>query len=353
MDAAERIARAELALKYQLSPVKALNVIKETGSALAFCRLTPDQRQKLLPEMTENRDFSVRELERFQFVVLGESMYPYLLSQIPDPPLVLFYRGAMSSIDLSRSVAIVGTRRPTSYGKMIADRITVEVVQSGLATISGLAFGIDALVHKKTLANQGRTIAVLGTGINTPYPAAHKYIYDQICANGGVILSESYLDAPYSKWVFPKRNRIIAGLTPLTIVIEAALKSGALLTANFAFQYDREVLAVPGPITSDQSQGTNMLIRSEKARLYSDNRDILELFGISGPEQLRLNLDKLSLVQRELIKYIAGGMVQVDQLADRMHLEIDKLNQILGVLELSKFITRSGSGTVNLQIATE
>ena len=207
------------------------------------------------------RYLNLLEQDAIRFIRIRDADYPQLLREINDPPFALFQRGAM--IDTSQPrITIVGTRNITPYGKHVTTELCTELVHAGYSTVSGLAFGVDALTHGATLDALGTTIAVLGGGCDeqTIYPREHLALAHRLLNTGGTILSEMPPRTEPMRHHFPLRNRILAGLSPATIVVEAADASGSLITAHAALDYNRDVFAVPGPITSPQSKGTNRLI---------------------------------------------------------------------------------------------
>ncbi|MBI5742268.1 MAG: DNA-protecting protein DprA [Candidatus Niyogibacteria bacterium] len=220
-------------------------------------------------------DFEVREIK------IGEENYPPLLREIPKAPEILYARGnaALDAEFWARPlVAIVGTRKATNYGLKVARELARELAARGVVVVSGLAFGIDAAAHRGALEASGTTLAILGSGVNQLYPTANADLARELMDRGGAVLSEFAPDFPPDKWTFPQRNRIVAGLTQATIVIEAPEKSGALITAYLALDFNREVGAVPGEITSVNSTGTNALLR-RGAALIRNADDVFELLG--------------------------------------------------------------------------
>lgn len=206
--------------------------------------------------------------------------YPTLLAAIHDPPPQLFLRGSADTALLSApSVAIVGARACSSYGRAVARSLARELAAAGLVVVSGMARGIDGEAHRGALEAGGRTVAVLGCGIDRDYPAAHAELARRICGSGGCIVSEYEPGTEPAPWRFPARNRIIAGLCSATVVVEARERSGALITADFALEEGRDVLAVPGEITSALSAGSNALLRLG-ATPATGAADILEIFGL-------------------------------------------------------------------------
>lgn len=213
------------------------------------------------------------EKHKIKVLVYPEENYPKMLKEIPDPPALIFIRGQLDPHD-EIALAVVGSRKATSYGERVIEELVGPLAQSGLTIVSGLALGIDALAHRATLDAHGRTIAVLGCGLDQVYPTSNIRLADQILASGGAIISEFPLGRAAMKFNFPIRNRIIAGLSLGTLVIEAAIESGSLITAQAALEYNREVFAIPGPINSEMSAGPNHLIQIG-AKLVTSADDIL------------------------------------------------------------------------------
>jgi DNA processing protein len=208
-----------------------------------------------------------------RLLVLGLSDYPALLASIPDPPIVLTVRGSLLRED-QLGIAIVGSRRATGYGRDVARRLSRELAAAGLTITSGLARGIDACAHEGALEAGGRTVAVLGSGLENLYPREHRRLADRIVENGALV-SEFDLDEPPLPSNFPRRNRLITGLSLGTLVVEAAAKSGSLVSARLALDQNREVFAVPGPVSSPTSEGVHALIR-DGARLVEKGADVLD-----------------------------------------------------------------------------
>ncbi|MGD8376505.1 MAG: DNA-processing protein DprA, partial [Acidobacteriota bacterium] len=222
------------------------------------------------PQTRENivnsdwKSIALREIETadrhgIHIFSMNMDIFPLGLAEMPDPPVALYLRGELTDRDLE-SIAIVGPRRPTTYGRMVAEELAGDLAVAGVTVVSGLAEGVDAAAHAGALASGGRTVAFLGSGLDHPYPRANRRLRERIPQSGAVI-SEFPLGTEPRAWHFPQRNRLIAGLSRGTVVVEAARKSGALITAEHAMELGREVFAVPGPVTSDRSEGTLALIR--------------------------------------------------------------------------------------------
>lgn len=225
-------------------------------------------------------DNQLRSIEKNKIKVIDlfESDYPYYLKQASSPPLVLYTKGNIQLLH-QESIAIVGTRTPTDYGKSIAFDFSCQLCSSGLSVVSGLALGVDTAAHKGALSVGGATVAVLGSGFNRIYPHQNNKLA-QLIFEKGLVISEYPLDMAPLACNFPRRNRIISGLSRGVVVIEAAQRSGALITANFALGQNREVFAVPGRINDFQSKGPNSLIK-EGAKLVDSVEDILEELNLS------------------------------------------------------------------------
>ncbi len=202
--------------------------------------------------------------------------FPQALNTIAQAPTSIFTLGNRTVLD-APCVAIVGTRHPTPYGERVAHQLATSLANAGACIVSGMAFGIDGCAHSAALKSKGRTAAVLGAGIDYPYPPSHRRLYQDIAANG-VVISEFGPGIKPFKGCFPRRNRIIAGLSAVTIVVEASVKSGALITAKYALDEGRTVAAVPGPIESPNSHGPNHLIR-DGAQVIASLDDALALLG--------------------------------------------------------------------------
>ncbi len=260
------------ASRAQLLQVKGIG--EETAEAIAQWEKTAD----LAAELKRISDFGCR------IVIQDDSEYPELLRQIYDPPIVLYVKGELQSKD-KNSVAMVGSRMTTPYGMEVARKLGYQLAYLGVTVVSGAARGIDSAAHQGALASKGRTIAVLGTGINLVTPPENASLFEKIAANGAIITQFPF-NRPGDKQSFPIRNRIVAGMTLGTVVVEANLTSGALITANFAAEYGRQVFAVPGRIDSPRSKGCHELIK-KGAKLCEGAEDILSEFEYLFPPSNR------------------------------------------------------------------
>ncbi len=237
--------------------------------------------------------------------------FPPLLAAIHDPPPQLYLRGDGSPELLRRpAVALVGARACSSYGRTVARSLGRDLAAAGLVVVSGLARGIDGEAHRGALDGGGTTVAVLGCGIDRDYPAAHAELARRICDGGGLVVSEYEAGVEPAPWRFPARNRIIAGLCRATVVVEARERSGALITADFALEEGRDVLAVPGEITSSLSAGSNALLRLG-ATPVTCVEDVLEMYGLEARPP---TTDALGSVARALLDRLAEQPLGADEL---------------------------------------
>ena len=374
MNITEKYARINLACNYYLSGRNFLLLLEKYKSAEAIIKNYPKFSQSnFITKKEKENPFEKIKLD--EVVVFGEDFYPQSLIHIPDPPIALFTKGNLVEINFDKTIAVVGTRKISKYGIEVTTKLVDFLVSRGYTVVSGLAYGIDTLAHELTLACGGQTIAVLGTDINYPYPQVNTNLYKKIIENHGLVLSEFYFKEDYGKWVFPRRNRIIAGLCKKIIIIEAPVKSGALITANYGFEFNREVFAVPGSINCENSAGTNLLIKNNKAQILTSFEDLIEgeqlFFGSEMGQQTLLsetldsplnivsrqtgnNLVEKNLLKRANIMEVEKGLVyglikqgvnSFELLVQKCNYDINILFEILGYLELHEFIKRHEDGT--------
>lgn len=280
----------------------------------------------------------------------SDSDYPPLLKQIHKPPEVLYYRGVPPS-SLSNCVSIVGTRRATQYGRQATERLSGEMARAGCTIVSGLTYGIDSWAHARVLEVGGKTAAVLGTGVDDASisPAEKRSLAVKILRDGGCIMSEYPPCAKVFKYHFVQRDRIIAGLSHATVVIEAPAKSGALITAYFALHENREVFAVPGPITSLASEGANTLLKKGAHCLTSlkDIQDVLECLQLA-PSALQVvshSKTKTEEGSREhsILRLLDEKSLHIDEIAIASSLDIQAAVSTLLILEMKGLVKNIGS----------
>ena len=274
-------------------------------------------------------------------VNLFEPSYPASLLQIPDPPLVLYYRGDISFLSKAQCIALVGTRRKTNYGEQVCTKLISGLVENNITIVSGLAYGIDATCHRLALQNNLKTIAVLGSGIDdeTIYPKTNFRLAQEIINSGSALISEYPPLTPAQPYQFVARNRIIAGLSLATIIIECAQKSGALITADFALEYNRSVFAVPGSIFSNLSAGPNWLL-SQGAGAINKPEDILNFLGVESKPIKQEIYTQFTKQELCVLKCIQHEPVSFDCLVEETKLSVPELQIALGNLELNKIISQ-------------
>jgi len=276
-------------------------------------------------------------------ITINDESYPTLLKQIFTPPKELYVLGNLEKEE-KNPLAVVGTRLPSSYGKAICYSLVKELAARGITIISGLAKGIDGIAHEAALDAHGKTIAVLGSGLNVLYPSIHKKLAEEIVTKGGALVSEYPPDTPPDHWQFPARNRIIAGLSQATLVIEAPKKSGALITAFFALNEGREVLSVPGEINKENSGGTNNLIKLG-AKPVTQAQDVLEIFGLETKLDQKEIIKPDSKEEEILLKILKPDeSIHVDKLTELSKLLPSAVLSTLTVMEINKKIKNLGQG---------
>ncbi|GBD93732.1 hypothetical protein BMS3Abin05_01326 [bacterium BMS3Abin05] len=278
------------------------------------------------------------EKHRASILTFWNAHYPESLKRTFDPPVLLFQKGEWLPGD-SISIAVVGTRSPSAYGTQVTEQLTRELVKTGFTIISGLARGIDTIAHRIALKTGGRTIAVLGSGLDLIYPAENKKLAEEI-ETSGAILTEYPLGSKPDAANFPKRNRIISGLALGTLVVEAGEKSGALITANYALEQGREVFAVPGATTSLRSVGTNRLIK-EGAKLVQNVNDILQELDSKLRSLRRLETTSLTATPKNLSEdekkvwdILTDEPQHIDTLSQRLGMASFQVVSLLLTLEL-------------------
>ena len=267
--------------------------------------------------------------------------YPRRLKDIDQPPPVLYLRGDLTPGD-EWAVAIVGTRRITSYGRQVTEEVASTLARNGVTVVSGLARGVDAVAHQAALNAGGRTLAVLGNGVDRIYPPENRRLAEQIISQGALI-SDYPLGTPPAGTNFPPRNRIISGLALAVVVVEAGLDSGALITSTFAVEQGRDVFAVPGSILAHQSKGTNRLIQ-DGAHPLLDPQEILEVLNltmVTEHRSARLVLPTDS-TEAQLLQILSSEPLHVDDIHAKTDMPIEKVSATLAMMELKGMVRQVG-----------
>lgn len=332
-----RLNRLSGVLRMDTDQLRALGIGRKQAQAIFECSM----------ERIEAR-LRIYEQASVAITTFWDEEYPEWLSKIPQPPMVLYTIGDRSLWHLPL-IGIVGTRNPTVYGKKVGEELAYELATLGFGVVSGLARGIDTIAHRGALkAKNGVTIAVLGSAVNEVYPPENLSYYREI-AERGLIVSEFPLGTKTVPGLFPLRNRIIAGLSYGVIVVEAAKPSGALITAERAFETNRDVFAVPGPITSPKSEGCLYLVKSNMAKIITSAQDIVEEYK-HLPAVAKLNQKEhlapktaevspsLSEEERKILQFITGEAKTFDALLDLSHYSFGHLHSVLLSLLMKKKI---------------
>lgn len=293
-------------------------------------------------------------IKQAKFVALCDKEYPVLLKQIDNPPIVLYYKGNLKDVNFDKTIGVVGTRRITSYGKEITQLFSQDLAISGLTVVSGLALGVDAVAGFAAINGGGKTIAVLGSGVDLCYPTVNKPLYDKILGGKGIIVSEFPLSQTPTPGSFPSRNRIIAGLSLGVLVTEGAEDSGSLITADYAFKFNRKVFAIPGPITSSLSKAPLGLI-ARGAKLVLSAEDILTELGVKSyetrtksPNSQFVNLTKDEL---RIVEILENESLHFDEIVRKLNVDSSKVGILLSMMEMNGLIKSTGGGNFSLSLA--
>jgi DNA processing protein len=279
-------------------------------------------------------------MEKEGIVRKEETNYPSKLKKIDTPPSFLRYKGDFSEQIFKNTLAVVGSRRMSSYGKRVTEKLVGEIAEEGITIISGFMYGVDATAHSSALNAGGKTVAVLPCGINIVHPSYQKKLYKEI-AEKGLILSEYEDDFPPERWTYPQRNRIVVGLADAVLVIEAMEKSGSLISSSLAKKYNRKLFAIPGPIFNATSKGTNMLIK-EGATLVTSASDVLSFFDKSRITRKKKREKELSGVEEKIIRFLEMEPSEIDEIVVRMKLPVATVSTTLSMLELKGFLKKEG-----------
>lgn len=349
----ELIHMMALSLVENVGPVNAKRLVAYCGSAENVFRQKKSDLEKVpgvgefiaksvLKSATMSRvekELKFIEKNKVQVFSYLDKGYPQRLKFAEDGPIVLYAKGEMD-LNVPRVASIVGTRKPTEYGREFTERLIKELVKCEVMILSGLAYGIDITAHRAALQNDLQTVAVVAHGMDDVYPGTHRSVAEKMMKNGGM-LSEYMSDTNPDRENFPSRNRIVAGMSDAIIVIETALKGGSMITANLGNDYNRDVFALPGKITDEASIGCNRLIRSHRAALMESPQDFIEAMGwqpASKKEknkgiqpELFLDLDETEIKLMKIIQ--AKGSIGIDLLSVESGMAMSQLSSILLTME--------------------
>lgn len=348
-------AKTGSSIMARLGPLSPTDVVEMTGTKLAARIRMTDRATKLFDAL--KREFDPEETyeklrqKNVEVLTPEDAGYPERLLRIPDPPPALYVRG---KLPVGPSVALVGSRKASPTGLDAARRISQALCERGVCVVSGLALGIDAAAHHGALAGGGPTVGVLGCGIDVVYPRSNRGLFERV-EQDGALVSEYYLGEAPLPWRFPARNRIIAGLTDVLVVVEAAEKSGALITARHALESGRDVWAVPGPLEAAECRGSNKLL-ADGAGVLWDVSDFVEevspttdavsrsVEGVGSQKQLVP--EELPQDEARVLASIGFEPTPVDAVAGHSGVEMSQLLSALALLELKGYVARDATGSL-------
>lgn len=330
-----------------IGPARFRKLLKEFGTAKAAWQATK-------PNFSIENYINKLKRKGVWFIALQDKEYPELLREIKNPPYVLYGRGQVpDSTWFEKSIAVVGARKTTEYGRQVTKLLTNELALNDFTIVSGLALGVDAISHMAALENGGKTIAVLGCGVDCCNPAENQSLYNSILENGSCIVSEFPLGMNPARWTFPARNRIIAGLAQAVLVTEGAEDSGSLITAEFALKFNRKVFAVPGPITSSMSKGPYKLI-SKGAKLVTSAQDILKSItgttsttGIKGKKVSKVSKGETKEEQK-ILDLLQNESLHFDEIIRKTKLKSSELGSLLSLMEIKGMIKSLDNGQFSI-----
>ncbi len=285
-----------------------------------------------------DKEWKVLEKEKVSVLTILSDRYPQALREVDSPPIILYYKGDIDLLE-GNNIAVVGSRKVTSYGRVVTEDFTRQLVRNGFVIVSGLASGVDSIAHNITLAEGGKTIAVLAGGLSDIYPAVNTQLANKIVCNGGLLVTEySYYESsePYH---FPLRNRIIAGLSKGVLITEAGEKSGSMHTKNYAVEYGKELFLVPGNITSSNSAGCNNAIKALQGAAVTSPSDILEAFGVSNRKP-EATLAQLTMEESMVVELLKNGEMAFQEIAIRTHLDTKSLVTLLTSMQIRGIIKK-------------
>jgi len=347
MKSYEKYCRYLLAHYKRIDSTTLVKAIQKYGSAASFIDYIKKEKPEYIQLKEGANPLPFKELDLSSFVAFGENSYPLLLKHIPDPPVILFFKGNIELLNNSRLISIVGTRKCTRYGYKITSKLSKELCQNGYTVVSGMAFGIDSCAHESALEVGGNTVAILGTNISSPYPRSSYKLYKRI-VKVGLVVSENFSKI-YHKGTFPRRNRIIAGVSKATVVIQAPKRSGSLITAHLAFDYNREVYAVPGQVGDTYCEGSNQLIATSKAKLLTGIECLIKDIQ---PQLNRRTIRKIkySETEKKIIDILSMQRTSANDLIQQLKHSPSKILSTLTAMEINNLVEKESGGIYTLLI---
>lgn len=284
------------------------------------------------------------------YFTVSEDAYPRQLAAIKKPPFVLYVKGNTEILSFDKLLAIVGTRKVTAYGRQVTEMFTRDLVGAGFVIVSGLALGVDAIAHQITVDEGGKTVAVLGCGVDCCYPRENERLYEEIIEQRGAIVSEYGIGVPPNPGSFPSRNRIISGLSLGVLVTEGAVDSGSLITANDALENNKPVFAVPGPITSSLSKGPYELLQ-KGGKLVTSAEEIFESLGAQGAKRSQGAKKVVGDTQEEqvVIDLLQEQDLHFDELVRKTNIQSSELGSLLSLMELKGMVMSADGGVFKVR----
>ena len=269
-----------------------------------------------------------------------DNRFPRQLSEIKQCPPALYYRGVWNETIFEKTISIVGSRRMTKYGQTVIDKILPDLVAAKTTIISGFMYGVDSQAHRQCMEMGGKTVAVLAGGLDYLLPPENDSLYSLILETGGLVISEYEAGFKPTLWSFPQRNRIVSGLATLgVLVVEAAIDSGSLITAQFATKQGRDLFAIPGPITSSTSAGCNLILKNGKAKMVTEASDILKS---NDKPSIQINyLDDLNSTERTIVKLLGAEALSMDELCRMINKRANEIGSTLGILGIKGIVEES------------
>lgn len=309
--------------------VKARELIGESAGKLRFGKSDPKPVEDI-----------VRTLRSAGagFIVRGDGEYPQSLENIDNPPAILYYKGDVALLK-SRCLGVVGTREPSMYGRQCTEKFVSALAKLKVTIVSGLARGVDSVAHRATLESEGRTIAVTATGIDLTFPAVNAVLSEEIAAKG-LVVTEYAPGTPALAYNFPERNRIISGLSEGVLVTEAGMKSGSLITADYAVKQGKELFVIPSAINSPRGAGGNKLLKSLQAAMVLSPDDVADALGLCAAPQEKASAMQLDFTEERILDALSFSEVSFDDLLSVTGLGVSDLNALLVRMELSGLIRK-------------
>lgn len=315
------------------APRKYADAIRRIAGEAAYQRMLQTFELKQVDDILK-----LLYLKGYGVIVRGDAEYPERLEEIDVPPAILYYKGDIGLLK-TKCLAVVGTREPSRYGRDYTEKFVEILAKCSLTIVSGLARGIDTVAHRTTLQNYGKTIAVLGSGIDVVYPASNAQLYEDI-ARDGLIISEYPLGTPSLAYNFPERNRLISAISHGVLIAEAGLKSGSLITADYAIKQNRELFVIPSALNSPRGQGGNKLLKTCQGAIVLSPDDIIDALGVKQQPEKRASAMQLDFIEEKLIDALSYSEMHFDDLVDLTGLGVSDLNALLVRMEIVGLIRK-------------